>query len=86
MRYRRPYHTRHTYATLMLLAGESLMYVARQLGHADWHMVQQRYARFIESAQTRKPGAAMADVHGDTLRSLDAMLVPPSTPTDDTDE
>ncbi|MES2226766.1 MAG: tyrosine-type recombinase/integrase [Pseudomonadota bacterium] len=83
VRYRRPYHTRHTYATLMLLAGESLMYVSKQLGHADWHMVQQRYARFIESAQTRKPGAAMAEVHSETLERLGTMLAPDSAPADD---
>jgi len=59
------------------------MYVAKQLGHADWHMVQQRYARFIESAQTRKPGAAMAEVHSETLGRLDTMLVPvPASPKD----
>ncbi|WP_316867790.1 site-specific integrase [Ralstonia mannitolilytica] len=35
MRYRKPYQTRHTYASMMLSAGEYLMWVARQMGHAN---------------------------------------------------
>ena len=70
VRYRVPYHTRHTYATMMLLAGESPYYVASQLGHSDLAMLEKRYARFIEMRRSREPGAAMAEVHGQSLEVL----------------
>ena len=35
VRYRRPYQTRHTYASMMLSAGEPPMSVAKQMGHTD---------------------------------------------------
>lgn len=34
IRYRRPYNTRHTYATMMLMAGMTPAYCAAQLGHS----------------------------------------------------
>jgi len=45
LRYRRPYNTRHTYATVGLMAGVNPSFMAKQLGHdikiffgvyADW--------------------------------------------------
>jgi len=47
VRYRRPYQTRHTYASMMLTAGESPMWVANQMGHADWGMIRRTYGRWI---------------------------------------
>lgn len=47
VRYRRPYQTRHTYASMMLMAGEHVMWVSRQMGHADWAFTARTYARFI---------------------------------------
>lgn len=47
VRYRYPYQTRHTYASMMLSAGESPMWVASQMGHADWGMIRQIYGKFI---------------------------------------
>lgn len=37
--YRNPYQTRHTYASMMLSSGEPPMWVAKQMGHADWTMI-----------------------------------------------
>lgn len=34
IRYRRPYNVRHTYATVMLMAGMTLTFCAKQLGHS----------------------------------------------------
>lgn len=39
VRYRYPYQTRHTYACLMLTAGENPAWIADQMGHADWGMI-----------------------------------------------
>lgn len=50
VRYRRPYQTRHTYASMMLSAGESPMWVAAQMGHADWSMIGRVYGRWIKDA------------------------------------
>jgi integrase len=45
--YRNPYQTRHTYASMLLSAGENPMWVAQQMGHADWGMIRKRYGRWI---------------------------------------
>ena len=50
VRYRRPYQTRHTYASMMLTAGEPLGWVAGQMGHSDLNMLGRVYARWIKSA------------------------------------
>ena len=50
VRYRSPYQTRHTYASMMLSAGESPMWVARQMGHRDWGLIRTRYGRWIPQA------------------------------------
>lgn len=50
VRYRKPYQTRHTYASMMLSAGEHPMWVARQMGHADWTMIARVYGRWMPDA------------------------------------
>lgn len=50
IRYRRPYQTRHTYASMMLSAGENPMWVAQQMGHHDWTMIAKIYGRWMPSA------------------------------------
>ncbi len=47
VRYRYPYQTRHTYASMLLTAGEDPMWVARQMGHSDWGMIRKVYARWL---------------------------------------
>lgn len=47
VRYRNPYQTRHTYASMMLSAGEHPMWVAKQMGHASWLMIARVYGRWI---------------------------------------
>jgi integrase len=51
VRYRYPYQTRHTYASLMLSAGENPMWVAQQMGHRDWGMIRQRYGRWLPTIE-----------------------------------
>jgi integrase len=50
VRYRNPYQTRHTFASMMLMAGEPEMWVASQMGHADWSMVRKVYGKWIPAA------------------------------------
>lgn len=45
--YRYPYQCRHTYASMMLTQGENPMWVAKQMGHADWGMIRKVYGRWI---------------------------------------
>lgn len=52
VRYRNPYQTRHTYASMMLSNGENLMWVARQLGHVNTEMVMKTYGRWIPDVTT----------------------------------
>lgn len=54
--YRRPYQTRHTYASMMLTAGESLAWLSSQLGHATVLITAKVYAKYIEGSH---PDAGM---------------------------
>jgi len=51
VRYRRPYQTRHTYASMMLSAGENLAWVSKQLGHSSVIMTASVYATWIPNSQ-----------------------------------
>lgn len=50
IRYRSPYETRHTYATMMLMAGVTPAYGARQLGHSV-EMFLRTYSKWIDGGQ-----------------------------------
>lgn len=50
MRMRNFYQTRHTYATLNLMAGANPMWVAKQLGHSTMAMVLTVYSKWIDGA------------------------------------
>ena len=47
VRYRYPYQTRHTYASMMLTAGEEPLWLAQQMGHSDTTMIYRNYASWI---------------------------------------
>ena len=51
VRYRNPYQTRHTFASMCLTAGENVMWVAAQMGHKDWGFTARTYSKFIDSDQ-----------------------------------
>lgn len=75
VRYRNPYQTRHTYASMMLSAGEHPMWVAKQMGHTSWMMIARVYGRYIPN-------------DGDTSGSKAAELfgTPVQIPIGDSDE
>lgn len=74
VRYRRPYQTRHTYASTMLSAGENPLYVAQQMGHADWSMLVKVYGRWIPTASTHPAGALVAAAQEDVWPRLIALI------------
>lgn len=51
IKYRNPYQTRHTFASMLLSRGENPMYVAQQMGHKDWSMIIKVYGRWIPQSQ-----------------------------------
>lgn len=53
VRYRNPYQTRHTFASMMLSAGENIMWVASQMGHVDTEMVMKTYGKWIPDNSLR---------------------------------
>ncbi len=50
IRYRRPYNMRHTYATVMLMAGMNHLFCAKQLGHSV-EMLLGTYSKWIDGKQ-----------------------------------
>lgn len=67
VRYRNPYQTRHTYASMMLSAGEHPMWVAKQMGHADWTMIARVYGRWMPSADIEAGNRAVEKFAGNAV-------------------
>jgi integrase len=51
IKYRNPYQTRHTLASMLLSRGENPMFVAQQMGHKDWSMIIKVYGRWIPQSK-----------------------------------
>lgn len=60
LRYRNPYQTRHTYASMMLTADESPVWVAQQMGHSDTNMIFRNYGRWIATKNAKSGEKAVA--------------------------
>lgn len=60
VRYRNPYQTRHTYASMMLSAREHPMWVAKQMGHSDTTTLMRNYARWMPSSDPEAGRKAVA--------------------------
>lgn len=54
IRPRPPYQTRHTYACWNLTARGNLAFIANQMGHKDYSMLVEVYARWIDSESPRE--------------------------------
>lgn len=72
--YRKPYQTRHTYASMMLSAGEHPMWVARQMGHSSWVITARIYARWMPSADVDAGGKAVLKFGGLDPKNVVQML------------
>jgi integrase len=59
VKYRKPYSTRHTYASMMLSAGENLAWVSRQLGHSSVIQTAGTYATWMPNSQPEAGGKAV---------------------------
>lgn len=53
IRYRNPYQTRHTFASMMLSSGENELWVSNQLGHKTVDVVRKHYGRWIKDAAAK---------------------------------
>jgi len=70
VRYRKPYQTRHTYASMQLTVGENLAFISQQMGHTDVAFTLRTYASYI---QTFSPDAGhKADAEFTDLKSSDS--------------
>jgi integrase len=55
--YRPPIQMRHTFATMMISAGEDIGWVQNMMGHSSLQMIYQRYYAWMDNA-TRTDGQA----------------------------
>ncbi|MEN3113035.1 site-specific integrase [Uliginosibacterium paludis] len=70
VRYRNPYQMRHTYASMMLSAGENPIWVAGQNGHLDTAMIFRIYGRWIPDASLQAGGMAVKMLPGSPTKRL----------------
>ena len=87
IRWRRPYQTRHTYATNALSAGVNPTYIARQMGHKNAKMLFTVYAKWIDGADRGREKAKMEQMLGNEKTALKGGLIygehsecPPNVP------
>lgn len=59
VRYRRPYQTRHTFASMMLSAGENIAWVAKMMGHGDLSMVSRVYGKWVHDTDPQAGSKAV---------------------------
>ena len=52
--YRPIYHTRHTFATVMIENNEDILWVSNMLGHVNSTMTLSKYARYIKRADKQR--------------------------------
>ncbi|MDO9266272.1 MAG: hypothetical protein Q7U00_04220 [Sulfurimonas sp.] len=53
-KYRPIYHTRHTFATVMLENGEDILWISNMLGLTDSTMTLSRYAKYIKRDERKR--------------------------------
>lgn len=63
VRYRRQYQTRHTYASMMISAGEPIAWVSRQMGHTSVVLTAQIYAQWVPT-DSYQAGSKAVDMFG----------------------
>lgn len=69
VRYRYPYQCRHTYASMMVSAGEPTEWVAEQMGHLDGRLVAAVYGRWLRRIDL-EPGEQAATAYAAEWQTL----------------
>ena len=85
VRYRSQYQTRHTYASMLMSAGESAPYVAETMGHLDHRLVALVYARFVQQ-RDMDPGERTSQLHQSEWARLYVLLADQNDIVTDADE
>lgn len=67
IRHRPAYNTRHTYATMALMAGATPAWVSKQLGHKNVAITLEVYAKWIEGADDGREAAKLSAFLGQSL-------------------
>jgi len=65
VRYRNPYQTRHTYASMLLSNSASPAWIAKQMGHTNANMVLQKYGRYMDDVgevESKKMTVVMSQI------------------------
>lgn len=71
MKPRSLYQTRHTFATLMLDAGELPGWVQKMMGHESMKMILERYYSYIKNYQRDDGSAFMDNVYNPSVKDAD---------------
>lgn len=64
------YQTRHTFATLMLDAGEHPGWVQKMMGHETMQMIYEKYYSYIKSYERDEGSAFMQNVYGSAVPAV----------------
>lgn len=83
VRHRHYYQLRHTYASWNLTAHGNLAYIANQMGHTSYKMLQQVYGKWIHSASKSEAGDIWEKMKTHTLFAPVAPHDSDNTPQDD---
>lgn len=51
IKYRNPYQTRHTFASMLLSRGENLIFVAQHMRHKVWRQIRKVYGRWLSHSK-----------------------------------
>jgi len=77
MEYKPVKHTRSTFITLMLDAGEHVGWVARQVGHSSFKMIYDHYYSYITNYQADDGAKFMERVYGTAKESPEKVVTNP---------
>lgn len=68
IRHRPTYNTRHTFATLAIMAGANPLWLSRQLGHTTPQTTFRAYARWIDAAASQAEAQKIGAIFGEHPR------------------
>ena len=78
VRYRNPYQTRHKYASMLISQGENVLWVSKQMGHANMQVTLKRYTNWLPDTnakggyQTRRDWGTYLDHQSETVDTAES--------------